>query len=93
MMYEKKEDIIVNPKEDRGGFWWGCLGFFVPIVGFILWLVWRDEKPKTAKILGIGALISNIIFIIFFIFSFIYFLFLLNRATSFINEVMEVVPS
>lgn len=56
---------------DRGGFAWGFLGFFIPIVGFILWLVWRDEKPKTAKSLGIGALVGVIIG---FIFVVIYFL-------------------
>lgn len=93
MMYEEEKDIIVNEKEDKGGFWWGCLGFFVPIAGFVLWLVWRDEKPKTAKVLGIGALISTIIFISFLIFCFIYFLFLINRITSFVNEVMKIIPS
>lgn len=56
---------------DRGGFAWVFLGFFIPIVGFILWLVWRDEKPKTAKSLGIGALVGVIIG---FIFVVIYFL-------------------
>ena len=56
---------------DRGGFAWGFLGFFIPIVDFILWLVWRDEKPKTAKSLGIGALVGVIIG---FIFVVIYFL-------------------
>lgn len=51
------------------------------MVGFILWLVWRDEKPKTAKVLGIGALISTIIFISLFIFAYITILFLLNKTT------------
>ena len=45
-------------QEDNGGCLWNIIGFFVPIVGLILWLVWRTEKPKTAKAVGIGALIS-----------------------------------
>ena len=32
--------------------------FCIPLVGLILFLVWRDNKPKNAKAAGIGALIS-----------------------------------
>lgn len=42
---------------DKGGFLWGLLGFCVPIAGLILFLVWKDQKPKTAKAAGIGALV------------------------------------
>ena len=45
---------------DKGGFGWGALGCCIPIVGLILFLVWKDTKPKTAKAAGIGALISAI---------------------------------
>lgn len=37
---------------------WGILGFFMPIVGFILWLIWKDEHPARAKSAGIGCLVS-----------------------------------
>ncbi|MDR1012899.1 MAG: hypothetical protein LBL38_01360 [Lactobacillales bacterium] len=43
---------------DNGGFLWGLLGCFVPVAGLVLFLVWRSIKPKTAKAVGIGALIS-----------------------------------
>jgi hypothetical protein len=46
----------VEPDSDSVG--WGFLGFFIPLVGLILWLVWKDEAPKKAKSLGIGALVS-----------------------------------
>ena len=46
---------------DNGGFLWGLLGFCIPIVGLVLFLVWKDQKPKTAKAAGIGALISVIL--------------------------------
>ncbi|MBO5982826.1 MAG: hypothetical protein J6Q06_03035, partial [Clostridia bacterium] len=45
---------------------WGFIGFFMglfftPIIGLILWLVWRVDKPERAKGVGIGTLISLII--------------------------------
>ena len=42
---------------DKGGFLWGLLGCCIPIVGLVLFLVWKDQKPKTAKAAGIGALV------------------------------------
>ena len=54
------DDTVENPK-DRGGFLWGLLGCCIPVVGLVLFLVWRDEKPKTAKAAGIGALVSVIL--------------------------------
>lgn len=56
--------------EDKGGFVWGLLGFFVPVAGLILYLVWKNERPKTAKNVGIGALLSvvlNILLVVFMI--------------------------
>lgn len=46
---------------DNGGFGWGLLGFCVPVVGLILFLVWNETKPNTAKAAGIGALVSVIL--------------------------------
>ncbi len=56
---------------DSGSFGWGVLGFCIPLVGLILFLVWKDNKPKTAKMAGKGALISVIISVIFYIISFV----------------------
>ena len=60
------DDTVENPK-DRGGFLWGLLGFCIPVVGLVLFLVWRDEKPKTAKVAGIGALVSVILTILIYV--------------------------
>lgn len=46
---------------DTGSFGWAVLGFFFPIVGLVLYLVWKDTKPLTAKKAGWGALISVIV--------------------------------
>lgn len=54
---------------DNGGFLWGLLGFCIPIVGLILFLIWKDSKPKTAKAAGIGALVSVVISVVFYILS------------------------
>ena len=54
---------------DNGGFGWGLLGCCIPLVGLILFLVWKNEKPKTAKAVGMGALISVICSILFYFFS------------------------
>ena len=50
-----KKSSNVNDSDSIG---WGFLGFFFPLVGFILWLMWKDKAPKKAKKLGIGALIG-----------------------------------
>ena len=52
---------------DKGGFLWGLLGCCVPIAGLILFLVWKDTKPKTAKAAGIGALVCVGVSIIYYI--------------------------
>ncbi len=47
-----------------GSFGWGLLGFCIPIVGLILFIVWNRERPEDATAAGIGALVSVIISII-----------------------------
>ena len=43
---------------DTGSAGWGLLGFCVPIVGIVLYFVWKNEKPNTARVCLNGALIS-----------------------------------
>ena len=57
---------------DNGGFGWGLLGCCIPIVGLILFLVWKDTKPNTSKAAGIGALISVGIWIFFYLLIFFF---------------------
>lgn len=58
------------PQKQEGSVGWGVLGFFVPIVGLILFLVWNDKDPQNARYAGIGALIG---FILGVVCSVIYF--------------------
>ena len=46
---------------DSGSIGWGVLGFFFPIVGLILFLVWKNTKPQSAKVAGIGAIIGFVL--------------------------------
>lgn len=50
--------------KDGGGIGWGILGFFLPLVGIILCLAWKDTKPKTAKALIIGVIIVVVLGVI-----------------------------
>ena len=49
------------PVDDSGSFGWFILGFLIPIVGLILFIVWSGNKPKCARMSGLGALTSVII--------------------------------
>lgn len=66
--YENPQDYPANNANDSGSFGWAVLGFCIPLVGLILYLVWKGEKPLTAKKAGMGALIS---FCLSLLFSFI----------------------
>ena len=59
------------PVVDNGGFLWGVLCCCIPIVGLVLFLVWRETKPLTAKAAGIGALVSVIIGVLWYVLMFL----------------------
>lgn len=78
---EEQERYQSNYVEDQQyDFLWAVLGFFVPLVGLILFLLWQNTKPMTAKYIGIGALVgfaSRILlgFTTFSIFPFVFSVF------------------
>lgn len=57
---------------DNGGFGWGLLGCCIPVVGLILFLVWKDTKPNTSKAAGIGALVSVGVWVLFYLLIFFF---------------------
>ncbi len=57
---------------DNGGFGYGLLGCCIPLIGLILWLVWKDTKPVTAKSAGKGALIGFILSVVGYIIYFVF---------------------
>ena len=52
---------------DAGSFGWAVLGFFIPLVGLILWMIWKNDRPGDAGMAGKGALVSAIINVVLFI--------------------------
>ncbi len=51
--------------EEGGTAGWAILGFLIPIIGLILFIVWKDSKPKSSSAAGKGALIGVIVGAIF----------------------------
>jgi len=80
---EIDEEAVICPKcgveqrpknaNDDGSILWAIIGFLIPIVGIILFAVWHSERPKSAKMSIIGALISIgvgiLIWVIFVVFA------------------------
>ena len=54
---------------DESSFGYSVLCFFFPLVGLILFLVWKDTTPLKAKSCGIGALIGFIVSVVLSILS------------------------
>lgn len=69
--------------DDQSSFGFAVLGFFIPIVGLILFLIYEGKKPKRAKSAGKGALIGFITKIVLSIILVI--LYVVFAATLFSN--------
>ena len=50
-----------EPVKTQGSFGWAILGFFIPIVGWILYFSWKNTKPGDAKMAGIGGTVGFIL--------------------------------
>lgn len=61
---------LQQTEDDNGGCGWNILGFFIPLVGLILYLVWKNSKPKTAGAVGVGALIGVVVEILGYVIIF-----------------------
>lgn len=62
--FEQRMDVEETKK---GSNWWSVLGFFIPLVGLILFLTWKTTNPKSAKAAGIGALVSVAVNLLIFV--------------------------
>jgi hypothetical protein len=71
--YQNKEKKVIADENSTFGYM--ALGFFVPIIGLVLYLLWQTERPLAAKAAGKGALISVIIYAALMIIIFIIYLF------------------
>lgn len=46
---------------DGGSFWWLLLACCIPVVGIVLWLMWRTTKPETASRLRKGTIVGVVL--------------------------------
>ena len=53
---ERRGDCVCEDDKSSVGF--GILSFFIPLIGFILFFVWKKQKPRKAKSCLIGAAIG-----------------------------------
>lgn len=53
---------VDNPA-DAPSFGYAALGFFIPVAGLVLYLVWKEQTPLRAKSAGKGALAGVIVWI------------------------------
>lgn len=58
--YPGKENVV-------GRIGWFVLGLLLPIIGFIIWIVWRKDNPSRSKAAGAGALTALIVVLVLLI--------------------------
>lgn len=63
-VYAQQQAQAAAAAADQGSFGWSVLGFIFPIVGLILFLVWRETKPVSGKQAGVGALVGVIVSVV-----------------------------
>ena len=82
-------DNIVHPNDSDEGssVWFAVIGFIIPIVGFILFLVYEGKKPKRAKAAGKGALIGFITkIVVSIILTILYVVFASSMFNTIVNK-------
>ena len=81
--YNQYNQHTATPQvNDYKSFGFALLGFFVPIVGLILYLVWKDETPLKAKSAGKGALVAAILWIILVALMIFLFIFVISHGDA-----------
>lgn len=89
-----KFDNNINATDDRSSFGFAILGFFIPIVGLILFLIYEGKKPKRAKSAGKGALIGFITkFVLSIILVILYAVFTASLFSNISDDIESNMPS
>lgn len=58
------KDAINTGKTDGAAFGFGVISFLFPIIGIVLFFVWRKDKPKRAKLISWAAAIGFVFYLI-----------------------------
>ncbi len=78
-------NLTPTHRDDSKSFAWALLGFFFPLIGFILYCVWYSTTPLKAHSVGKGALIGLVLPLILFI-AYITIAIIMFGAYSCFNE-------
>ncbi len=65
-----QQQLNIKVSNDPGKIWWVFIGIFSPIAGFIIYVIWRYERPFTAKKALIGMWLGIILIIFFYVLIF-----------------------
>ncbi len=76
-----RQNTYSQASQDDGSFGWAVLGFLFTLVGLILWIVWQNDRPKSARMAGLGAL-AGVIFGVVFAVIFLIFFFATAEITT-----------
>lgn len=71
--------------DDAPNMGFAILGFFFPLIGLILWLIWKDQTPLKAKSCGKGALIGFIVSIVAGVVPYIFYFVVLLAAEGLVG--------
>lgn len=83
-----------DASEDSLSLGFAILGFFIPIVGLILFLIYEEKKPKRAKSAGKGALIGFITEIVLaIILVILYVVFAASLFNNISNDIESNIPA
>lgn len=83
-----------NGTDDHSSFGFAVLGFFIPIVGLILFLIYEEKKPKRAKSAIKGALIGFITEIVLaIILVILYVVFAASLFNNISNDIESNIPA
>lgn len=62
---------------------WAILGFFLPVVGLILCLVWKDSKPMLSEKAAIGAIAGAVAFSVIYLLSVVLLLLIAMEGSAY----------
>lgn len=84
---------ILNKEDDKKSFWLGFLSFNIPIVGIILYCLWKDEYPLKASSCKKGLIAIAIFMVVCFILTIILTILAIIIGTNTTNDTVTLTES
>ena len=61
----ENQNVQAHNTMTRDSFGWGILGFFIPLVGLVLYIIWKNDRPADSNAAGLGALLCVVFSVVF----------------------------